>query len=139
MLRETSQSLPKMNDSPNVENVDPDSPISRMKKKTSRARISTARDVSAPGRPRSGKRLSGDRSRTERPPLAVVAPASNERLLAERRSVAGHRLELRLGLAQPRGRERRLRKRVRACAEGLLSVAERVVEPVEQPLGGRGA
>ena len=44
MLRLTSQLLPKMNDSPNVEKVDPDSPISRMKKKTIRARISTARD-----------------------------------------------------------------------------------------------
>src|ERR1700761_4111694 len=135
MLRETSQSLPKMNDRPNVENVDPDSPISRMKKKTSRARISTASDVSAHGRARSGKRLSGDRSRTERPPVAVVALASNERLLRERRSVAGHRLELRLVLAQQRRRNRRVRQLVGAGAERLLPGTEGVAEPIEQALG----
>ena len=45
MVRLTSQSLPKMNDSPKVLNVEPDSPMSRMKKKTISARMSTAREV----------------------------------------------------------------------------------------------
>jgi hypothetical protein len=46
-----------------------------MKKYAIRTRIAVASTVRAHWRARSGSRLSGERSRTERPPLMVVALA----------------------------------------------------------------
>ena len=76
MLRLTSQSLPKTKLSPNELNAFCDSPIRRMKKYASSARIAAASAVSPHRRIWSGSRLPGDRSKTERPPVTVVAPAS---------------------------------------------------------------
>lgn len=77
MLRETSQSLPKMKLSPNELNAFCDWPISLMKKYASSARINAARIVSPYRSIWSGKRPADDRSNAERPPGAVVALASN--------------------------------------------------------------
>ena len=99
MLRETSQSLPKTKLSPNVLNDVLDWPIRRMKKYAISIRISAASALSPHFSTRSGRRPSGDRSRTERPPLAVVALASTTRLLRDRRAVADHLRQLRVVLA----------------------------------------
>src|ERR1700756_4694285 len=76
MACEGSQSFPKMKLSPYVLKVSLDSPIRRMKKYASRARIATARAVSPHLSTRSGRGDDGGRSRFERPPVTVVALAS---------------------------------------------------------------
>jgi hypothetical protein len=63
-----------------VLNVLLDSPIRRMKKYASSARIAAASAVSPHFRTRSGRRDAGDRSRVERPPVTVVALASTTNL-----------------------------------------------------------
>src|SRR5437588_9800199 len=108
MLRDGSQSFPKMKLSPKVLNVFPDSPIRRMKKYASSARIAAARVVRPHLRSRSGIRLAAGRSRTERPAETVVTLASTP--LRDRRPVAGHRRELGLVLGDQAGRQRCVRQ-----------------------------
>src|SRR5258707_11034217 len=72
MFRETSQLLPNTKLKPNLLSAVFDSPIRRMKKYASSARISAARPVSPQRRILSGIRPAADRSRPERPAATVV-------------------------------------------------------------------
>src|ERR1700710_458739 len=100
-----------------------DWPIRRTKKYPISTSTPAARPLSPQYRARSGSRCSGDRSRAERPPpsgVLMVAPTSAR--LAERCSVAGQRLELRLVLGQQPGRQRG----VGQLRQDLLTRAEAV-------------
>src|SRR5260370_22278749 len=111
MLRETSQLLPKTKLRPNLLSAVFDSPIRRMKKYASSARISAARPVRPERRILSGIRPAADRSSSERPAgPVVVALASTCYSLRDRRSVAGQLRQLRGVLRHQVGGQRRVRQ-----------------------------
>src|SRR6266404_931146 len=125
MLRETSQSLPKTKLKPNLLSAVCDSPIRRMKKYASSARIRAARAVSPQRRIRSGIRPAAGRPDAGRPAeAAVVAPASTGDSLRHRRPVAGQLRQLRGVLRLQRRGQRRVRELARARAERLLTGTE---------------
>src|SRR5919198_5009666 len=104
-----------------------------MKKKPTRRRTASASAASPHFKSRSGSRVSGGRSRIERPPPLLIAVASNwrlERCRLQRAAVADEPAHLRLGL----GEDRRRQRRVLQLRRDLLTAAERVVEPVHDPL-----
>src|ERR1039458_5130309 len=136
MLRLGSQSLPNTKLSPKLLNAPFDCPISLMKKYASRARINAARVVNPHLRIRSGIRLTGDRSKLERPPGTVVL-ASTDPPLGDGRAVAGHRGKLRGVLGRQRGRQWRIRALAPARAERLLTGAEGVGQEILVASGRR--
>src|SRR3954452_12693144 len=103
-------------------NASDDSSASLRKKYAISARIAAERAVSPQRRTLSGRRASGDRPRTGRPPPTDTELASNS--AGDRRAVAGELAGRCRRLLQQRGRE----LRVLELTEDALALAEAVVD-----------